>query len=182
MLGAATTAIGDAPSAAATPAARNGRVTEGRPVYEKALLALDGSERSRSAIPHARRATDGEVLLLQVIDSVGQIIARTTPSELSGDLASQLVQAERTAARHHLEAAASELREAGVATATVTVREGVPGAEIVRLAEEEGCDVIVLSTHGRSGISRMILGSVADYVVHHVRDQAVLLVHTSEDP
>lgn len=88
-----------------------------------------------------------------------------------------MVDAERTAAQQRLEEAAGDLREAGIGKVSTAIREGVPGAEIVGLAKQERCDVIVMSTYGRSSLSRVILGSVADYVVHHADDVAVLLVH-----
>jgi universal stress protein A len=42
---------------------------------------------------------------------------------------------------------------------------GVPGLEITRLAEEEKADLIVIGTHGRTGLSRLLMGSVAEAVV-----------------
>ncbi len=56
------------------------------------------------------------------------------------------------------------------------IGEGKPGPRIVEVSENEGCDLIVMSTHGRSGFRRALLGSVASYVVNHVEDAAVLLV------
>ena len=54
------------------------------------------------------------------------------------------------------------------------VVEGDAGTAIVDTAQREACDVIVMATHGRSGIVRALLGSVADHVVRHA-DCAVLL-------
>jgi nucleotide-binding universal stress UspA family protein len=47
------------------------------------------------------------------------------------------------------------------------IPEGMPGEEIVRIAGEWGADVIALGTHGRTGLSRMLAGSVAEYVIRH---------------
>jgi len=44
---------------------------------------------------------------------------------------------------------------------------GPPAEEIVRVAEEEGCDLIVLGSRGLSGLTSLLLGSVSDHVVHH---------------
>ena len=44
---------------------------------------------------------------------------------------------------------------------------GIPAAEIVRVAEEEGCDLIVLGSRGLSGMKAFLLGSVSDGVIHH---------------
>jgi nucleotide-binding universal stress UspA family protein len=59
-------------------------------------------------------------------------------------------------------------------------REGKPYVEIVRYAEEEGADMIVISTRGQSGFSRWLLGSVADRVVRGAT-VPVLLVRCVED-
>jgi nucleotide-binding universal stress UspA family protein len=45
------------------------------------------------------------------------------------------------------------------------VAEGKPSQEIVRYAEAEGCDLVVMGTHGRGGIDRLLLGSVAESVI-----------------
>ena len=64
-----------------------------------------------------------------------------------------------------LEAVAGGLRGKGI---TVSVRSsiGSPAEEVLRVAEEEGCGIIAMSTHGRNAIARGILGSVTDRVVH----------------
>src|SRR5262245_23353328 len=49
------------------------------------------------------------------------------------------------------------------------VAKGEPAASIVRAAEEEACDLIVLGTHGRTGLSRVLLGSVAEQVIRRAR-------------
>ena len=150
-------------------------------MYRKALFASDGSKFSKAALAHVATVTEEEAIVVAVIDSAGSIVARTTPSELSADLAGQMVAAERGAATLYTDEAAQALREAGVANVRTMVREGQPGREIVSTAAEEGCDVIVMGTHGRTGLARAILGSVADYVVHHAKHVAVLLVHPSDD-
>ena len=48
-------------------------------------------------------------------------------------------------------------------------------------ASEEACDLIVMSTHGRTGLKRALLGSVANYVVHSVEGAAVLLVRPAAE-
>jgi len=67
------------------------------------------------------------------------------------------------------------------------MEEGVPEKEIVRVAEELGCDMIVLGTHGRQGVSRLLMGSVAEHVLRTapcpvltVRGQQTATVPTGE--
>ncbi len=57
------------------------------------------------------------------------------------------------------------------------LEQGNPGAEILRVAEETGCDLIVLASHGRTGLARLLMGSVADHVVRQARCP-VLVVKT----
>jgi nucleotide-binding universal stress UspA family protein len=61
----------------------------------------------------------------------------------------------------------AQVRELGGREIETLVVEGQPWREIVRTAAEWGCDVIVIGTHGRSGISQLLLGSVAEKVVRH---------------
>ena len=155
-------------------------------MYRKLLLTLDGSELSAAAVPHAAQiaSTSGaEVVLLRIIDSVGHIIAQSTPAgfELSAggitaEIAEQAVSAQQQAAQAELDAVAAQLKAQGVEHVSTVVAEGIPGDEIVRTAESLGCDIIVMATHGRSGLGRAVLGSVADHVARHTPKSAVLLI------
>ena len=60
---------------------------------------------------------------------------------------------------------------------TGRIESGSPGDEIVRVAADEGFDLIVMATHARSGWKRALLGSVADHVLPHSPGVPVLLVH-----
>ena len=72
--------------------------------------------------------------------------------------------AQRKWSEDTLEARAEQLRQSGI-KASCRVQAGAPHEEIVRTAEEEHVGMIVMGTHGRGGLNRMILGSVADRVV-----------------
>ncbi len=79
-----------------------------------------------------------------------------------------------------MEGVAAGLREQGLPTETAIV-EGKPYVEIIRFAEEHGIDLIVMSTRGHSGLSRWLLGSVADRVVRGAT-VPLLLVPAREVP
>ena len=72
--------------------------------------------------------------------------------------------AQRKWSEETLEARAEQLRQSGVKT-TWRVQFGAPHEEIVRTAEEEHASMIVIGTHGRTGLNRMLLGSVAERVI-----------------
>jgi nucleotide-binding universal stress UspA family protein len=82
------------------------------------------------------------------------------------------------------ESAVADIRQlaegAGLPVET-TVLEGSPSREIVRYAEEQDCDLIVMGTHGRGGIDRLLLGSVAERVVR-ASEVPVLTVRVGEVP
>ena len=61
------------------------------------------------------------------------------------------------------------------------VREGRPGDQIVAFVEENKTALVVMATHGRTGLRRTVLGSVADHVLRHLGEVPLLLVHPNED-
>lgn len=157
-------------------------------MYQKIMLPLDGSDTAHRAIRHASglaRATGGEIVIVQVVDSEAQILAQTATATIepmpagpiSAEIVHEAVAAQRQDAEANLERAAQQLREDGVTRVSTQVLEGSPGEAITSAAATLGCDLVVMATHGRSGIKRAILGSVADHVVRHTPGIAVLLVH-----
>ncbi|MBM3140165.1 MAG: universal stress protein [Chloroflexi bacterium] len=157
-------------------------------MYRKILLPLDGSDLAGRAVRHAvalAKMSSAEVVVLQVIDSEAQILARTTPATIeplpagatTAEVVRKAVAGQREAAQEQLDAAAKALRGEGVERVSSEVVEGSPGGAITRAAERLGCDLVVMATHGRSGIKRAILGSVADHVARHTPGIPVLLVH-----
>ena len=155
-------------------------------MYKRVMLTLDGSDLSAEAIPHAleiARSAGSAVVLLQVIDSVGRIVAQYTPAgfepgpgRVTAQIAEEAVTAQRATASQHLEAVKRQFEEAGVEDISVEIAEGIPADEVAARSEALGCDLVVMATHGRSGVVRAVLGSVADHVVRHTPHAAVLLV------
>jgi nucleotide-binding universal stress UspA family protein len=158
-------------------------------MYKKILLPLDGSDLSHQAIPHAVELAKGlgaEVVLLQVIDSVAQIIAETTPAtiepipsgQLTVDIAESAVAGQREAAEANLAKAVGQFVAAGVPEGKVSmeVAEGPAAQTITDEVARLGCDLVIIATHGRSGLGRVLLGSVADHVARHTPSAAVMLV------
>ena len=157
-------------------------------MYQKILLTHDGSDVTAAAIPHAitvANAAGAEVVVCQVIDSVAQIMSLMAPTTIeplpaggvTAEIAEESVAGQRAAAQQNLDAVKAALEAGGVSRVSTLVVEGRAGEAICTVAAELGCDLVVMATHGRSGISRVLLGSVAEHVVRHVKDGAVLLVH-----
>lgn len=83
---------------------------------------------------------------------------------LTGETVTKIYAAQREWAREKLQARGDELRRQGI-KASWRVESGVPYQEIVKVAAEESADMIVMGTHGRTGLDRLMLGSVAERVV-----------------
>ncbi|MSQ30926.1 MAG: universal stress protein [Dehalococcoidia bacterium] len=157
-------------------------------MYQNAIITTDGSDVAASALKHAPQvvAPDGRIVVVEVVDSVGQVLAKTTPAgfELGGmvdaGLAEEIVAAQRGEAQKHLNAAKAALMAAGLKNVETVILDGTPGDRIVELASTRKSDVVIMSTHGRSGLRRVVLGSVADHVLRHLDNVAVLLVHPTE--
>lgn len=145
-------------------------------MYKKILVTLDGSPLAEKVLPHARQIAQkfgAELILLHVV--------RWPPISKSLE-ASQITEDQELAAREaesYLESVQEGLTAAGV-TVRYAIVKGQPAAEIVDYAELEKVDLIAMSTHGRSGLSRWVLGSVAERVLR-AAPCPVLLIRIKEE-
>ncbi|MFO1540361.1 MAG: universal stress protein [Chloroflexota bacterium] len=145
------------------------------------LLADDGSEVARGAA--AALAAIGPLARLPVeVVSVAEH-DEAGPDDLRGADPARLaaIAAARAAAtrEHHERIArdAADRLSAGGRTVGWTVRTGDPAAAIVDEAEARGADLVALGTHGRSGLDRILLGSVARSVLTHARCSVLVVPH-----
>lgn len=131
----------------------------------RVLLPLDGSPRAESALAAATalaEVTDVELVLLRVVDESQPIRIERTPNALP-DVASD----ERWPhADIYLEQAARKLGQQGLQVTTV-VDTGNPVTAVLSAVDAENIDLIAIASHGRGGITRLILGSVATAIVQH---------------
>jgi len=142
----------------------NPRAIDGGLAVRKILVPLDGSETAARALPVAvafARVFGAELVLLTVVE--GDTIVPQVPKTTSG------------AAQKLLEGSAKKLEGLSVRT---LVAGGSPALGILDAADQERADLIAMSTHGRSGISRWAFGSTAEDVVRHARSP-LLVVRTS---
>jgi nucleotide-binding universal stress UspA family protein len=135
------------------------------PSYEQILVPTDGSEGATAAVEHAldiASATGGHLHVLSVVDSRA-IAGGFEAGPALPSIRTHLETYAQDAADTFVERAA----EAGVdATGTVTV--GLPADEIRDYAEREGVDLVVMGTHGRTGLERVVFGSVTERVARTV--------------
>jgi len=145
-------------------------------MFKRLLVPLDGSRLSSRALPYATeiaRRFGAEVILLRVVAPATPVAAPTgtVPGAASRSMAQMAVQAamqeERRNAAHarrYLSGKTWAIRSQDI-EASYGVRIGDPAQTVRELSQEEHVDLVVMTTHGRSGLKRAIMGSVADAVV-----------------
>ena len=126
-------------------------------MFKKILVPLDGSKLAEGIVPRVEwlaKIHDGEVTLIRVA------LAHTFPG---ADPVQHQVNVVREA-EEYLAKVEANLKSVGVKVKSV-VRYGHDAQEIVDHARDRGFDLIAMSTHGRTGPSRWLLGSISDRVV-----------------
>jgi nucleotide-binding universal stress UspA family protein len=138
-------------------------------MYKKMLVPLDGSKLSECSLDHVKAVASGcrvpKVVLLRVVEP----LSAQTISALSmagGDLLRRAEMDSNEEARLYMGRIKKRLARQGLAVETAIV-DGRPADEILNYAKKEKVDLIVIATHGRSGISGWVFGSVAEKVLHH---------------
>ena len=144
------------------------------------LLPTDFSECARHALPAAAslaRLTGARIICLHVVETLVPTVGFTPVAEPlpMADISEQL---EDSAARELPKLARCE-ECAGLDVEDLIVR-GEPASEIVRVARERGADLIVISSHGRTGLGRMLFGSTAESVVRHARCPVLVVKPTGK--
>lgn len=136
----------------------------------RVLVALDGSDKSEAALrflPLLRPLGAMSVRLLAVVETYSE------SEGLKG--AEEFVEREGKLLRAYLDKTAADLRSRLGVGVDVELRAGAPDDEISAAAHAAAVNLILLTTHGRSGIGRWTIGSVADKVVRHA-EQATLVI------
>lgn len=121
-------------------------------MFQRILLALDGSPVSEAIFPYLRPLVHRSGVQLFLVRAV-------TPAAV--EPLAEVLEEERRAAERHLSSVADRLREQGIQVRTF-VRVGSPPRVLSRVAAEEYADLVAMSTHGRTGLERALFGSVTD--------------------
>ncbi|HTU83470.1 MAG TPA: universal stress protein [Candidatus Acidoferrales bacterium] len=141
-------------------------------MLKKIVVPLDGSRCAQGALDVAlglAKSESAELAICSIVDPI--VIVGTTPPSPATDL---MLLDRETGARHIVEAAIEQARKAGVA-AGGEMHLGVPFDEILRFAKRQNADAIVMGTHGRSGLSRLFLGSVAESVLREAECPVIVV-------
>jgi nucleotide-binding universal stress UspA family protein len=137
-------------------------------MYKVIMVPTDGSGFDREAIRVALRIaerSDAKVRLVRVL-ATGSFFGMAATAEGTA-IAAEIVHSERDRALSELYALAAECRAISTASITVDLHAGPIGDVLEGYARRNDVDLIVISTHGRSGIVRFSLGSVTDSLIRH---------------
>ena len=128
--------------------------------------ATDFSQASLAAFRPAldlARVTGAELTILHVLPS--PVMLFIEGGYVPQEIWDQMDASQRAQAAQEMDRLVKQAVDAGVRVTTAIVAGGIPAREIVRTAEESKTDMLVLGTHGRTGVARLFLGSVAAGVV-----------------
>ena len=137
-------------------------------MYRKILIATDGSELSGKGVEHGLKlaaALGAEALLVTVTDPWQPVSTWTASSEMAEEYRKRVTaEAERI-----LDEAAKRASELGVTHHGLHVPDRYPAEAILETSAGRGCDLVVMATHGRRGLGRLLIGSQANAVITHSR-------------
>lgn len=147
-----------------------------RGIFDKVLVPLDGSIEGEQSIPYVNELATSlktEVILFQVLSrgypTAGYGLVSYSEHQLESD---------RVIAQAYLDKIDSQMKQQRVNVRS-EIRFGNTAEEIIKFADELSVDMVAMSTHGRSGISRWALGSIAEKVLHE-GNSPLLLVRTHQ--
>jgi nucleotide-binding universal stress UspA family protein len=146
-------------------------------MYTRILVATDGSDLSQKAVASAidlAAACKAELVAFQAVPPY-------PISYFEGGIAIDSAEIERVesawteSALSHVRAIAKAASDRGVKSLALTKRSDVVSNAVIAMAKDQQCDLIVMASHGRRGLSRMLLGSETQQVLTHA-STAVLVV------
>jgi nucleotide-binding universal stress UspA family protein len=148
-------------------------------MYRHILIPTDGSELAERAVTkglslaNSLGAKVSVIIVEEPFDWLG--VSESKAQQALGELAKHTEQIKKHAASV-LNRVANAAKQAGVPRDTIQVENEQPYRAIIATAADRGCDLIVMASHGRSGLSAIVLGSVTKKVLTHTKTP-VLVCH-----
>ena len=148
-------------------------------MYQHILIATDGSALAETAVSHGlslAKSVGAKVTALIVETPFNVYDVPESRVQQMSEAFTQHAEQVRQHAAGILDRVADAANAAGVPCETVQVEHGHPYQAMIATAKDKGCDLIVMASHGRSGISAILLGSVTNKVLTHT-NIPVLVCH-----
>ena len=135
-------------------------------MYRHILIPTDGSELAEHGVAHGlalARSLGAQVSIIFVVEPFPELTGRSL------ETLGRYIELRKEQAMSVLDRAEKMAGEAGVSCETIQVENTQPHQGIIAAAEDKGCDLIVMSSHGRSGLSVLLIGSVTNKVLTHAK-------------
>jgi nucleotide-binding universal stress UspA family protein len=138
-------------------------------MYKKILVPLDGSKLAECVLPHVESIAKGcgteSITFIRVAEPIRTSASAEEDGFYSGKAWQQMESDSRAAARRYIDQLASRIKYDGINVQTEVLTDKRAGDLIADYATKNEFDLIVIATHGRSGISRWVWGSVTDKIL-----------------
>jgi nucleotide-binding universal stress UspA family protein len=141
-------------------------------MYHHILIPTDGSELAGRAVRHGlalAKAVGAKVTALTVEAPFDVYTVPASRVYEMSDAFAEHAERAKAHAQKVLNGVTEQARATGVACETVQIEQDHPYEAIIETAEQRGCDLIVMASHGRSGIAAIVLGSVTTKVLTHTK-------------
>lgn len=142
-------------------------------MYKKILVPLDGSPLAEAVLPHAEalaKSEHAEIVILRIPNvPTSEFLARDPM------IAELIYKDLKKESEDYVHNKVAELKRDNIQVTGIT-KDGPVPETILDVADETHADMIAMSTHGRTGVSRWLMGSVADKIIHHAHIP-VMLIH-----
>lgn len=136
-------------------------------MYKHILLPTDGSELATKAVDHGLAFAKSIGAKITVLTTTEPFHVFSTDPKMLADTAPVYKRHAAEFAAKTLDAVAKSASAAGVPCETIHLEEGFPYEGIIKTADKKGCDLIVMASHGRRGVSAIVLGSETLKVLTH---------------
>jgi nucleotide-binding universal stress UspA family protein len=149
--------------------------SEGEAMLKSVIVPLDGSELAEGVLPMAAgmaKKLDLEIELFRTYHVPYNVYGGDEGFYAANY--EELLAGVRDEATQYLDKKAADLKKLGVAKVTCVAKEGLAADEIILLGQKTPDNLIAMSSHGRSGVKRWVLGSVAEAVVRHCGDPVLI--------
>ncbi|MCY4416681.1 MAG: universal stress protein [Chloroflexi bacterium] len=149
-------------------------------MYSKVVVPLDGSELSERSLPYARLVAGALSVPIDLVEAF-DVLPAAVHDHLAVVATQRMLEEAQSRTDNYLGRVRADLRDMGY-MATATTLPGAPAQAIVDWVADDPDALVVMSTHGRGGIARWALGSVADKVLHAIPNPMLLVRGAAANP
>ena len=149
-------------------------------MYSKVIVPLDGSELSERSLPYARLVAGALAIPIELVEAF-DVLPTALHDRLAVAATQRMLEEVRVQTDSYLASVRAHLVETGRQATAITLP-GAPEQAIVDWADDDPDALVIMSTHGRGGIARWALGSVADKVLHLIPNPMLLIRDAGGNP